>query len=65
VWNTGGCRSWYLDEHGVNRALWSGLTTEYWTATRKLKSSEYTFTGVGADTQTQPVVMPQVVAPQG
>jgi cation diffusion facilitator CzcD-associated flavoprotein CzcO len=65
VWNTGGCRSWYLDEHGVNRALWSGLTTEYWTATRKLKSSEYTLTGVGADTQTQPVVMPQVVAPQG
>ena len=25
VWNTGGCRSWYLDEHGVNRTLWSGL----------------------------------------
>ena len=24
VWNTGGCRSWYLDEHGVNRSLWSG-----------------------------------------
>ena len=30
VWNTGGCRSWYLDEHGVNRALWSGMTWQYW-----------------------------------
>ena len=25
VWNTGGCQSWYLDDHGVNRSLWSGL----------------------------------------
>jgi hypothetical protein len=25
VWNTGGCSSWYLDEHGVNRTLWSGI----------------------------------------
>ena len=24
VWNTGGCQSWYMDEHGVNRSLWSG-----------------------------------------
>ena len=30
VWNTGGCRSWYLDEHGVNRSLWSGMAWEYW-----------------------------------
>ena len=34
VWNTGGCRSWYLDEHGVNRTLWSGMTWQYWRATR-------------------------------
>ena len=45
VWNTGGCRSWYLDEHGVNRALWSGLASEYWLATRRFKPSEYTFSG--------------------
>ena len=44
VWNTGGCRSYYLDEHGVNRASWSGMTWQYWRATRSLKPSEYEFT---------------------
>ncbi len=47
VWNTGGCQSWYMDEHGVNRSLWSGFTWEYWLATRKFKMDEYTFSGVG------------------
>jgi cation diffusion facilitator CzcD-associated flavoprotein CzcO len=45
VWNTGGCRSWYLDEHGVNRTLWSGMTWQYWLSTRRFKTSEYVFTG--------------------
>ena len=49
VWNTGGCRSWYLDEHGVNRTLWSGMTWQYWRSTRKLRLAEYRFSGVGAD----------------
>ena len=44
VWSTGGCRSWYLDEHGVNRTLWSGMTWQYWLATRRFKAAEYTFT---------------------
>ncbi|GFG49961.1 4-hydroxyacetophenone monooxygenase [Mycolicibacterium agri] len=48
VWNTGGCRSWYLDEHGVNRTLWSGMTWEYWRHMRKLRPSEYKFLGVKA-----------------
>ncbi|MDT0203788.1 NAD(P)/FAD-dependent oxidoreductase [Nocardioides sp. AE5] len=26
VWNTGGCASWYLDEHGRNTTLWPGAT---------------------------------------
>jgi cation diffusion facilitator CzcD-associated flavoprotein CzcO len=47
VWNTGGCSSWYLDEHGVNRTLWSGMTWQYWRATRSLKPAEYQFFGVG------------------
>jgi cation diffusion facilitator CzcD-associated flavoprotein CzcO len=46
VWNTGGCSSWYLDEHGVNRTLWSGMTWQYWQATRSLKPAEYQFFGV-------------------
>ena len=65
VWNTGGCRSWYLDEHGVNRTLWSGMTWQYWRATRSLNPSEYTFFGLGRDTPTQDVAVPTVVAPQG
>ncbi len=64
VWNTGGCRSWYLDEHGVNRTLWSGMTWEYWRDTRKLKPSEYKFFGIGLDTKTQAVAVPGVVGPQ-
>jgi cation diffusion facilitator CzcD-associated flavoprotein CzcO len=65
VWNTGGCQSWYMDEHGVNRSLWSGFTWEYWLATRKFRASEYKFFGLGRDTPTQDVAVPNVVAPQG
>jgi cation diffusion facilitator CzcD-associated flavoprotein CzcO len=43
VFNTGGCSSWYMDEHGVNRTLWSGMTWQYWLATRKFDASEYNF----------------------
>ncbi|WP_102145130.1 flavin-containing monooxygenase [Mycobacterium hubeiense] len=61
VWNTGGCRSWYLDEHGVNRTLWSGMTWQYWRATRKLNPEEYAFYGVNGDkaddTRTQGVAV--------
>ena len=45
VWSTGGCQSWYLDEHGVNRTLWSGMTWQYWLATRRFDPSEYRFFG--------------------
>lgn len=62
VWNTGGCRSWYLDEHGVNRTLWSGMTWQYWRSTRSLDAGEYEFSGVGA--QTHDVAVPGVVVPQ-
>ncbi len=47
VWNTGGCRSWYLDEHGKNRVLWGGYTWQYWRGTRSLNPAEYRFYGVG------------------
>lgn len=43
VFNTGGCQSWYLDEHGVNRTLWSGMTWQYWMALRRLDPSEFEF----------------------
>ncbi|MDT5092642.1 MAG: hypothetical protein QOH60_2005 [Mycobacterium sp.] len=45
VWNTGGCSSWYLDEHGKNRVLWGGYTWQYRLATRRLEFGEYRFWG--------------------
>ncbi|MBX5487371.1 MAG: NAD(P)/FAD-dependent oxidoreductase [Mycolicibacterium hassiacum] len=69
VWNTGGCRSWYLDEHGVNRTLWSGMTWQYWLATRRFDPSEYHFLGFAdsdRDTRlTQHVALTPVVGHQG
>ncbi|OBI08707.1 flavin-containing monooxygenase [Mycobacterium scrofulaceum] len=49
VWNSGGCASWYLDEHGKNTVLWGGYTWEYWRETRSVKPEEYEFFGNGAD----------------
>jgi len=46
VWNTGGCASWYLDEHGKNTVLWGGFTWQYWMATRSVQPDEYQFFGV-------------------
>ncbi|NMN99347.1 flavin-containing monooxygenase [Antrihabitans stalactiti] len=45
VWNSGGCSSWYLDEHGNNRTLWAGFTWEYWRDTRRIKPEEYELIG--------------------
>ncbi|WP_276206346.1 flavin-containing monooxygenase [Thermoactinospora rubra] len=41
VWNEGGCRSWYLDEHGVNRTIWPGFTFEYWARTRRIDPAAF------------------------
>ncbi|SFS39393.1 flavin-containing monooxygenase [Saccharopolyspora flava] len=41
VWSVGGCRSWYLDENGVNRTLWPGFTWKYWMRTRKVDYADY------------------------
>ncbi|MDN3352166.1 NAD(P)/FAD-dependent oxidoreductase [Actinomadura sp. DC4] len=42
VWNEGGCKSWYLDDNGVNRTLWPGFTFEYWARTRRARRRDYT-----------------------
>ncbi|WP_335970993.1 flavin-containing monooxygenase [Streptomyces sp. CA2R106] len=41
VWNTGGCKSWYLDANGRNTTAWPGTTAEFRRATKQLKLSEY------------------------
>ncbi|CAM4215178.1 NAD(P)/FAD-dependent oxidoreductase [Nocardia ninae] len=57
VWNTGGCQSWYLDEHGNNRTLWSGLTWQYWLQTRRLDPAEYEFIGPAPSSPTRRTVV--------
>ncbi|MGH8929116.1 MAG: flavin-containing monooxygenase [Egibacteraceae bacterium] len=44
VWSVGGCDSWYLDRHGVNRTLWPGSTVRYWLRTRRLRTTDYEVT---------------------
>lgn len=41
VWNSGGCKSWYLTKHGKNTSLWPGHTTEYRRITKHLDISDY------------------------
>ncbi|WP_107657685.1 DUF4873 domain-containing protein [Nocardia suismassiliense] len=48
VWNSGGCQSWYLDEHGVNRAAWPGSSVSYWRTMRHPDPGHYDLT-VAAD----------------
>lgn len=41
VWNTGGCKSWYLNGEGRNTALWPGYTFVYRRRTRKVDPAAY------------------------
>jgi len=41
VWTAGGCRSWYLDDDGINRAIWPGFSFEYWARTRRARRTAY------------------------
>ncbi|MCW2527814.1 MAG: NAD(P)/FAD-dependent oxidoreductase [Pseudonocardiales bacterium] len=41
VWNSGGCRSWYLDARGYNSTLWPDFTFRFRRATRRIDLSEY------------------------
>ncbi len=40
VWQSG-CRSWYLDEHGHNTAIWPGLSVEFWLRTRRFNNRDF------------------------
>ena len=53
VWNTGGCKSWYLDANGRNTTAWPGTTAQFRRATRRLELSEYeVLAPVSADAHT-------------
>ena len=41
VWTAGGCRSWYLDAEGRNRAIWPGYSWRFWQLARRIKRQDY------------------------
>jgi cyclohexanone monooxygenase len=42
VWNTGGCSSWYLDDHGRNVTLWPYTTMRFRYLLSRFDPSKYT-----------------------
>jgi cation diffusion facilitator CzcD-associated flavoprotein CzcO len=43
VWLEGGCRSWYLDEHGKNGTTWPDFTFKFWWRTRTFAARQHLF----------------------
>jgi len=41
VWNTGGCVSYYLDEHGRNTTIWPGSTWPYRRRLRRFRPEDF------------------------
>lgn len=41
VWNSGGCASWYLDEHGRNTVLWPRATFTFRALLRQFDTEHY------------------------
>ncbi len=44
VWNTGGCASWYLDDHGRNTTLWPRTTFTFRQLLRSFDPDQYVVT---------------------
>ena len=44
VWSTGGCASWYLDEHGRNTTLWPRTTVSFRGLLRRFDLEKYVAT---------------------
>ena len=43
VWTSGGCNSWYLDEHGRNSILWPSFATKFRQRATTFKPAEFKF----------------------
>lgn len=41
VWSTGGCASWYLDQHGNNTTLWPDFTYRFRKLTSRFDAEQY------------------------
>jgi hypothetical protein len=48
IWKTGGCASWYLDEHGNNTTLWPSFTFKFRHMTRRFDVAAYNTTARAA-----------------
>jgi cation diffusion facilitator CzcD-associated flavoprotein CzcO len=48
VWNSGGCSSWYLDDHGRNTTLWPDFTFRFVRRTRHFDPADYTFSAAAS-----------------
>jgi cation diffusion facilitator CzcD-associated flavoprotein CzcO len=46
VWTAGGCDSWYLDQSGVNRAIWPGSTMSYRRQVRRIPLGDFDFSSL-------------------
>jgi cation diffusion facilitator CzcD-associated flavoprotein CzcO len=51
VWNSGGCRSWYLDAHGRNTTLWPSFTFRFRELTRRFDPTDYVLSPALAHSQ--------------
>lgn len=48
VWNSGGCRSWYLDAHGRNTTLWPSFTFRFRELAQTFDPGDYFLSPNGA-----------------
>jgi cation diffusion facilitator CzcD-associated flavoprotein CzcO len=49
VWNTGGCKSWYLDKSGKNTSLWPDFTFVFRRRTHRFDPERYVVTSAAGD----------------
>jgi cation diffusion facilitator CzcD-associated flavoprotein CzcO len=53
VWNTGGCASWYLDDHGRNVTLWPRSTFAFRALLREFDLDKYVVTAIDQPARTE------------
>jgi hypothetical protein len=56
VWNSGGCKSWYLDASGRNTTLWPSFTFRFRERTRSFNESDYVL-GAGRSAAREPAAV--------
>jgi cation diffusion facilitator CzcD-associated flavoprotein CzcO len=62
VWNSGGCASWYLDEHGRNTTIWPGSTWPYRRRLRNFRPEDYELTPRGRTARSRAPASPAPAA---